>query len=285
MSQHLLLATDLSARCDRAMDRSLQLAQQWGAELDVINVLEQPVAPEQLLGWMVSAEQGKDEDIVARAMEKEFVGCNLKGHMHIARGEPKDAIVRQANEIDASLVITGMARSETFGRFLLGSTVESMARSIKRPLLVVRNRVHGAYQRIMVSTDFSEASREVLVRAAQMFPEQELLLYHVVSLPLSGIGGEQSEKKVAQSIEQGEALAFLLNSGLTPEQRRWVRVVVEAGPLETQMARYVREQDIQLVILGSHGRTGLLNMLIGSAAARMLEWLPCDSMIIRRSAK
>lgn len=283
MPNQLLLATDLSARCDRATERATQLARQWNAKLDVISVLERPVAPDLLLSRLVSAETDSEEQALARAMEREFQGNDTIGRMHIARGEPIDAIARQAQASQADLIVTGMARNETFGRFLLGTTVESLSRNAAQPLLIVRNRVHGHYQRIVVSTDFSEASRQALVKTVAMFPEQEIDLYHVFSLPLSGLGGVDAEQKMAEQIQNEEASEFLNNSGLSAEQRRWIRVVVEVGALETQMARLVRARQTQLVVMGSHGRTGLLNMLIGSAAARMLEWLPCDSMIIRQA--
>ena len=283
MANQLLLATDLSARCDRAMDRAIQLARQWQAKLDVVSVVEGSVAPDQLLGRLVSAESAPEEEVMARALEREFADVDVIGRMHIARGEPTDAIARQAKNSNADLIVTGMARNETFGRFLLGTTVESLSRHASQPLLVVRKRVNGAYQRIVVSTDFSEASRQALVRTVELFPEQEINLYHVFSLPMAGLGGVEAEQKMAEQIQNEDAVEFLNNSGLTAEQRRWIRVVVEVGSLESQMARYVRSQDTQLVVMGSHGRTGLLNMLIGSAAARMLEWLPCDSLIVRQA--
>ena len=283
MPNQLLLATDLSARCDRATERATQLARQWNAKLDVVSVLEQPVAPDQLLGRLVSAEPASEEEALARAMEHEFHGNETIGRMHIARGEPIDAIARQAKDCNADLIVTGMARNETFGRFLLGTTVETLSRNVEQPLLVVRNRVHGNYERIVVSSDFSEASRQALVKTVEMFPNQEIVLYHVFSLPLAGLGGADTEQKMADQVRNEEAVEFLNNSGLSAEQRRWIRVVVEVGAMESQMARYVRTHNTQLVVMGSHGRTGLLNMLIGSAAARMLEWLPCDSIIVRQA--
>ena len=48
------------------------------------------------------------------------------------------------------------------------------------------------------------------------------------------------------------------------------------------LSRYVREHDIDLAVLGTQGRTGLMNVLLGSAAARLLAWLPCDTLIVRQ---
>ena len=48
----LLLATDLSARCDRALDRAAQLAEEWQAELVALNVLDPAASPDQALAWI-----------------------------------------------------------------------------------------------------------------------------------------------------------------------------------------------------------------------------------------
>ena len=53
----VLLATDLSARCDRALDRAVQLAQQWQAQLVAVNVAESTQTPDMVLNWAYGAEE------------------------------------------------------------------------------------------------------------------------------------------------------------------------------------------------------------------------------------
>ena len=79
----------------------------------------------------------------------------------------------------------------------------------------------------------------------------------------------------------GECARFLAASDLPDEARSRLRVVIEQGALETSLTRYVREQGVDLVVMGTHGRSGLMNILLGSAAARLLDWLPCDTLIVR----
>jgi nucleotide-binding universal stress UspA family protein len=278
----LLLATDLSARCDRALDRAAQLAGEWKAELIALNVQEAPTAPDQMLSWASGEDDEGRHRIARQQLHRDLAGLDVQVDVRTARGGEVPAIIREAAADSASgLVVTGVARSEPFGRFLLGSTVERLARTLPTPLLVVRTRARGSYQRIVVATDFSDSSRHALHAAARFFPGRELVLYHAYQLPLSGIAGATTPARTGQDIETGECAAFLAASDLPADVRSRLRVVVGQGALETALCQYVREQEVDLVVMGTHGRSGLLDVLLGSTASRLLDWLPCDTLIVR----
>lgn len=273
----LLLASDLSARCDRALDRAVQLAGQWSAELVVLTVLEGPQAPDQ--AFLPDSERQR---MAQRQLEIELADAAVPVRFHIAQGEPASAIRGLAAAENVGLIVTGMARNETFGRFLVGTTVDHLARAATQPLLVVRTRARKAYQHVVVATDFSDSSRHALQAAARFFPEREVTLYHAYTLPLSGLADEASHERTSRDIERGECAAFLAGSDLPAQARGRLRVVIEHGAPETALTRFVREQDVDLTVLGTHGRTGLKNVVLGSVAARLLNWLPCDTMIVRQ---
>lgn len=55
----------------------------------------------------------------------------------------------------------------------------------------------------------------------------------------------------------------------------------ECGAIESLLAHYVRQHDVDLVVTGSQGRSGLMGLILGSTAARLLDWLPCDTLLMR----
>ena len=179
----------------------------------------------------------------------------------------------------SELVVTGVARNETLGRFLLGSTVERLARVLPQLLLVVRNRAHAPYRNIVVATDFSESSRHALQAAARLFPGRKLVLYHARATALAGLADAPARSGIGLAVEQDECAAFLAASGL-PESVK-VHPVVEGGAIEAILAGYVRRHDIDLVVIGSRGRNGIMSLLLGGTAAKLLDWLPCDVMVAR----
>lgn len=60
-----------------------------------------------------------------------------------------------------------------------------------------------------------------------------------------------------------------------------VRPVIEQGVLETLLTPYVRNKEIDLVVMETHGRSGVMSILLGSSAAKLLGWLPCDALVVR----
>lgn len=277
----LLLATDLSARCDRALDRAAQLAGEWQAELVALNVLDPVATPDRALAWIGGEGDEQLLQAARQQLARDLATVNVPATLHLARSEDATAAIREAaTRTQASLVITGVSRNETLGRWLLGSTVEHLARSLSQPLLVVHNRAHGPYRRILVASDFSEPSRRALVAAARLFPGRELILYHAHAEAMSGMA-HSSPNTICADIENDECAPFLATTAL-PESVQ-IRPVIECGAVESTLACYVREHAIDLVVLSSHGCTGLMSLLLGSTAAKLLEWLPCDMLLVRES--
>jgi nucleotide-binding universal stress UspA family protein len=282
LPRRLLLATDLSARCDRALDRAAQLAKEWQAELLALNVLDPTSAPDQILAWADGADEESLREVARMQLARDLAGVEVRAAMRVARsGDAATAILEIAAEMGAGLVVTGVARNETLGRILLGSTVEQLARTLPQPLLVVRNRVRAPYRRIAVATDFSEASRAALAAALRLFPDRELILYHAHELPMSGLSSESGRQFQAEHGAVADtAKAFLAGS----RESAWsaVRPVIELGKVELCLTRFVREHDIELVVMGAQGRSGIIDIVLGSTASRLLDWLPCDAMIVRQ---
>lgn len=287
----LLLATDLGARCDRALDRAAQLAVEWRAQLIAVNVLDAAMAPDQALAWVTGSDDEQVLDIARRQLARDLSSGNIHAVMRIVRSADAAAAIRDiAIESGCGLVVTGVARNETLGRFLLGSTVEHLARSLPQPLLVVRNRAPAPYRHIVVACDFSESSRWALQTAARMFPGRALTLYH--ACPPSRLQSTTSMPtpqlppgaipSVGRDIEKKECAQFLTATELPVGTTVTVTPVVERGVLETALTDYVRRNEIELVVMGAHGSSGVRNILLGSSAARLLDWLPCDAMVVRQ---
>jgi nucleotide-binding universal stress UspA family protein len=277
---HLVLATDLSARCDRALDRAAQLAQEWQAELVALNVLDPAATPDQALAWISGASDDQLLSMARQQLARDIATAQVPATLRLVRStDPCAAIRETAAATKSGVVVTGVCRNEALGRLLLGSTVENLARSLPQPLLVVRHRTQGPYERIVVATDFSESSRQALLTTAQLFPGRELILYHAHALVAPALTDASEHPQLCLGIEQTEAASFLASTTL-PEGAH-VRAVVACGAVELTLTRYVREHDIDLVVMGSHGRSGLMSLLLGSTAARLLDWLPCDTLLVR----
>lgn len=274
----LLLATDLSPCCDRALERAARLAADWRAELIALHVLDAAASPDGVVAWSDDNEDGLLQ-IARRQLTRDLQNLPVQPLPRILRAHHAAEGIRDvAVAGNCGLVVTGVARQETLDRWLLGSSVEALAYSLPRPLLVVRQRAHGPYRRIAVATDFGAPSRQALKTAARWFADGDLRLYHAYQTPLGGLADQPPSQRLRREIEHGDCAAFLKRCALPQEIA--VTPVIEAGVLEARLTEYVRDQEIDLVVVGTYGERGVMNRLFGGAARRLLEWLPCDVLVV-----
>lgn len=280
LPKRLLLATDLSARCDRALDRAAQLAEAWQAQIVAVNVLDLGSTPDQILAWASGATEQDLRQIALQELRRNTAGVNAPISLRVERGSDAASVLcKVSDEVQADLVVSSVARNEVLGRFLLGSTVEQLARSVAQPLLVVRQRARQPYRRIVVATDLSPGAHGGLQAAARLFPGQALQLYHAHEAPLAGLAGRMEAAQSA-SVAAQQACEALLDQTPLPADTE-VNIQCERGTVTSTLPAFVRRQDVDLVVLGIEADPSLVSTLLGSTALRLLQWLPCDVLLVR----
>lgn len=279
----ILLATDLSARCDRALDRAAALAKAWQAPLIAVHALEEFDSALSEHPPLPSWRRPPDSvQLAARRLRRDIGNIDIGVTVLIERGDPAEAIARAAETEGAGLIVTGVARDEMLGRFVLGNTVDRLLRHTAIPVLVVKNRPHAAYRNILMAIDFSAASRHALQTAMALFPGQAFTVFHACEAPMAGIAANPGRyEEQSREAAAGEWAAFVAALDVTDERRRGLRALIEYGQPAPLLREYVPERDVDLVVLGTHGRGALMDMLIGSVAKQILAEVPCDTLVVR----
>jgi len=279
----ILLATDLSSRCDRAMDRAAQLANLWAARLIVLNVLEQDqqVLDRRQMADLPSWRQSPDRQAVVAAQVRRDLREDLKAvEVRVVDGVAASTIDEVAREVGADLIVIGIARDETFGRYFLGSTVERLSRQTPVPLLIVKSRLRP-YREVLIATDFSPPSQHALTAASQFFPTVPLTLLHAWEVPFAGFLDKPQFRSELGQLEKEACNEFVSQSQLSAQQRQNLRVLVEHGNPEVMVRAYMQDRNVDLVVVGTHGRSGLFDIRLGGTAKRILETAPGDVLLIR----
>ncbi|OZI40615.1 universal stress protein [Bordetella genomosp. 1] len=277
----LLLATDLSARSDRALDRALLLARQHQTRLVALHVMEPP--PATALTTPAWKRLTPDHKALAeQRLADDLAEAGVPTQALVVRGHPVDAILDTATRESASLIVTGIARETTLGRLLLGTTVERLARVARQPVLVVKARPRKPYQDVVIATDFSEGSRQALRAALAVAPGARLTLFHAYAVPPEA--DALPAEVIAEHLRRDALLKAESFVRDTPELAGHARpeIVIQAGQPETLLSPFVFERRCDLVVTGTHGLTGILRTAIGSVAEKLLEALPCDVLIVRQ---
>ena len=142
-------------------------------------------------------------------------------------------------------------------------------------------------RRVVHPTDFSAASGAAFKKAVEMAKagRGELLLVHVLSpvMPVPGDGyiSPKVYDEIAASTRAwaGKQLDRLLKKGRAAGAR--VQGVLLEGVPHEQIVRFARSRRAAVVVMGTHGRSGLAKLFLGSVAGRVVTAAPCPVLTVR----
>lgn len=271
----VLLATDLSCRCDRALDRAVALARAWAAELVVVHAVSEVEAIDDAPSWRRGASV---EALATQRLRADLAGvADVPMQLVVERKPALELIVETAERLGSELIITGVARDETLGRVLLGTTVERLVRRSAVPVLVVRSRARGDYRNIVVGSDLSPGSSAALDVARRLWPSASVRALHAFEVALeSRMADPMAARDATRAELEGPAQAFIAGRG--------VPVLLEYGRPEA-LLRALEDEGAELTVVGTAGRTGLAGFVIGSVAARIVAELRGDVLVVPPGAR
>ena len=282
----ILLATDLGARSDRALDRAVQLAKDWQSRLVVATVIEAGAGRIDLMALRDPPDwyRGEDpEQVAERQLLEAMSAQGVDAEFRVERGPPGDRLLEVAEAEGCDLVVAGVARHESLGRAVLGSTVDRLARRSPVPVLVVRGRVQGPYRRMLVASDWSASAEHAMRTAMAMFPQSAITVLHGYEVPMAGLMDTTREQMLAAVRDQAlaDGREFIARCQ-PPGGVGSVSLVVERGDPSLLMRMYASQYPVDLAVVATHGRSALLDVMLGSVAQRLLEDLPLDTLVVRK---
>ena len=284
--KNIVLATDLTLTGDRAYDRAVQIATESKATLTVLHVVE--TGPDAFAD--VSRRKSDAQAEMARLIERHTSTGGLAIEPRITLGDPVDRIVAVCRETDSDLLVTGLGHAKSLGEKLLGSTVAKVLQELSCPVLSVRGRVAGGYSTIGIGVDFSEASRKALHIAIRLFPRRKFWLVHAHEKSF-GSAFQSDFQRSANKLGLEHAIDLFLNE--TTEQLAAQGLESPHGAQAfswdgSPVAVFKTFLDIHrpdLVVVGTHGRSGLQRLTLGSVAEQLLNALPCDVLAVPTRAE
>ena len=249
--QRLCVGTNFSPESDVAIQSAVTLARATGAQIDVLHVVHRPALYERVLQRQTTS----DDEIVARATEhlRQSTGgaafAGLTVHHHVRVGARKHG------------GLSGL---------LLGSTADRVLRKASVPVLLARHALPEKPSCILAPTDFSEASRPALGEALALARrwDARIVLLHVIEPIVQAYawatdlaGGEIYVIEPEELQPEWDALIAQLDlKGV-----RWEQQTIK-GEVSTTVADVARSLSADLIVMGTHGRTGLTHALLGSVA-------------------
>jgi nucleotide-binding universal stress UspA family protein len=142
-------------------------------------------------------------------------------------------------------------------------------------------------KRVLVPTDFSEYSQAALtygVALAEKFGSSLYLLHIVQDLALFVPDAIAIAPPIAPPVEQFRAAAQTALERLVREnqlEKLAVQCRVAEGTPFYEIIRFAKEEDIDLIVMGTHGHSGLAHVLLGSVTEKVVRKAPCPVLTVR----
>ncbi|HWE39444.1 MAG TPA: universal stress protein [Isosphaeraceae bacterium] len=290
--QTILFAADFSARSRAAFDVACSLADEATTRIVALHVVEPGPVPEPTvsfgeLGLMDAEDEsglGYRERLELRLRRYYVPHRPVELEYRVAVGTPADVVLRTAEEVGADLIVMGSHGRSGMRRLLAGSVAESVLRRSRYPVLALSSLdappTVGEPAVVLHPTDFSALSEAAtrLARALARDRGARLVLVHVVSGEV--IPGSVSLTLMAldNARDALEALRLRLDG---PDLKYPVDSRLCRGDAAGEILRVAEQEPCELIVMGSHGRSGFGRLLAGSVAESVLRRSPCPVLIVK----
>ena len=267
----VLVAIDDRPSSQATIDAIVKMHWSEGTEITVVTVLP-PVE-----------DGGSDGEPSAIVEEMENVAVELRNSLRqcevlffARQGDAKSVILELAEQIRADLIVVGSNCKSTLERLLLGSVCQSILNAAQCPVIVAKTpcclarEASPGFRNILVPIDNSVFS-DVAVQWLSNFQWAANTRFIVAA-----VADEDSDiKQVKRSLEKrARDLSKFLNTNN-------IMVEIAIGVPQHVIADLAKQYYADLIVMGSHGNSGLKDLILGSVAHAVSHVAPCAVAIVR----
>lgn len=288
----ILVASDFSESSDEALREADASARLAGAKLAVVHVIPDV---QQLNPLFPQGNLGSEFDVaglisrVRTLLDERIKAVTGREPSEVERyvevGLDYSEIIRRAEQYHPSLLFVGSLGKTGLTRVLMGSVAEKVVRYAHCPVVVVRpTKTRGV---VIAATDMSKPSLDAVKVAADQasIRKAKLVVAHAIDFRGAAFFGELgsffggAQHAIDVPVVLGatkQALSGALESiGVTAEA-----VVLNGGP-SAMIHDLAVERGAELVVVGTHGRTGLARLALGSVAESIIRHVSCSVLAVR----
>jgi nucleotide-binding universal stress UspA family protein len=278
----ILVAIDGSDSSMHALQESLSLAFKEGSRITVVSVSPQFQGDLNLVGVGNIPAALKNPFEMALSKAKEMAKSSRVSITTISEeGEPYERILDVAEAENCDLIAMGTKGISGLEKVLVGSVAAAVIGHSHRDVLVIPAKSQIGWQKILVTTDGSKYSKAAVERAINYAKAygSELTAVAVVDAPaeLSGVAPgavEDMIRKAKRYVEEVKSQAD--SAGLKTET-----FVLEGEEAYRKITDFAAGHNINIIVMGSHGRRGLSKLLVGSVAEKIIGYAHCPVLIAK----
>jgi nucleotide-binding universal stress UspA family protein len=284
----VLIASDLSEASDEAVRQGV--ARAAGGSIALCHVM-----PE--LGTHALLAQQYEEDLNKQLQVQPRIAEALRGQVErlapqmsataevfVEQGSAYDQILARAEQWQAQLIAVGTHGRAGLRRLLLGSVADQLVRAAHCPVLVARPEREGA---ILAATDLTDPALPAIELAAAEAARTglKLVVMHAMEIregdAAMGILGALPALDTPETLAARRELASVIIQTALERLGAQGQVVIAEEDALRETLELAESLPAALIVVGTHGRSGLSRVVLGSMTARLIEHAPCSVLVAR----
>ena len=291
---HLVAAIDFTPSCRNALRQAVRLAAGNSAKVTAVHVMDEFLVHELKKALSVDQATVRAE---WRARLQKFVEETDIGTAHVQVevriGHPLQEISELCCSLGADLLVMGVKGSRQEPN-RVGVIAAKCVRKAPLDVLLVREDASAAFKKVATCVDFSENSAKAVRRALLMAQVDGavvdcLYVYQSalsMSLDYGGMGAPLPITTNAEALDRWneELKNFIMPLSAEVPDVPLSSSVVERMNIRETILEHVQETQADLVIVGTRGKTGLREMLIGTTAEKIVANAPCSILAVKPDA-
>jgi nucleotide-binding universal stress UspA family protein len=289
----ILVAYDFSAHSEAALRTAISLARTSKGKIRLLHSCGLPVGglmPYDAATIPVDVYDSIRYAAVERldAVRRDAAAQGVDVTAEVTTIFPVEAVLEAVEKDGADLVVAGTRGLTGLKHAILGSTAERIVRLAPCPVLTVHDGAGALPRRVILATDFSDEGAYAMRQGAELAKrlEAEIHLVHAFDVPLEPVtrygiaiptdivplARDVARKKLDAAAGELGSLGMKVESHLTEV------------PAATAIAEVAKSLSADLIVMGTHGFTGLRHLLLGSVAERTLRLAPCAVLTMKSKA-
>ncbi|WP_100613754.1 universal stress protein [Confluentibacter citreus] len=277
---NILLGEDFGKSSKNTLESAIILAKTFNSKVTPIYVLPDDIVNEKAKNLLVDAASQKLKETI-ETIAKHGIKT---GEPLLKHGSAIDAIARAAVEINSNLLVLGAGESSVKQNFKLGTTAERIIQKSEKPVFVVKEKTPLNIRQILCPIDFSPASQRALTNAiiiAKKFKAQ-LTILSVCEIQTASwfITNEVTEMENKARCEKHKARFESFLKGFSLSGLNWEPEIPQ-GIAAEEILNTISKKSIDLLVMGTAGRTGLNRLMLGSVTEKVIREVPCSFLTLK----
>ena len=274
MYDRILVPTDGSPSAEAAARHGLVIAEAFGASVHVISVTGERERDERLA-------KAQAQDAISHLEELFEQESDLSCQSIIEHGSPYEAILSYASENDIDLIVMGTHGRRGLSRVLLGSVTERVIRLSNDPVVAVPPHAIGreqeGYDKILIPTDGSPGATAAVEHGISIAERLEASVR-----VLCVIEGETGLPPIGDPLRDEAVEVLEAVSERASDRDVSLTTHVQPGIPHEVINNFVSAHGIDLITMGTHGRSGIRRHLLGSVTERVLRTSDAPVLTVRQ---